>query len=77
MLITLSEMWSSQNCVSDQFIDASVLGGPKVVVVATLASISPATPYVFRSYELPVEAEQRAAKIGAHMGSSKHLAWQV
>jgi hypothetical protein len=66
-----------QNCVSDQLIDAAVLGGPKLVVVATLASFTPATPYVFRSYELPVEAEQRAAKMGACAGSSKHLVWQV
>ena len=66
-----------QNCVSDQLIDAAVLGGPKVVVVSTLSSVFPATPYVFRSYELPVEAEQHAARIGACAGSSKHLVWQV
>ena len=46
-------------------------------MVSTLSSVFPATPYVFRSYELPVEAEQHAARIGACTGSSKHLVWQV
>lgn len=63
--------------MSDQCIDATLLGGPKVLVVATLASVTPAVPYVFRSYELPLEAERRAAKIGGWAGSSKHLVWQV
>lgn len=42
----------SQGCLSDQFIDAACLGGPKVATVATLTSVSPATPYLFTNYEL-------------------------
>ena len=49
----------------------------QIVVVSTLASFTPASPFIFRSYELPVEAEQLAAKMGACAGSSKHLVWQV
>lgn len=49
----------------------------QIVVVSTLASFTPASPFIFRSYELPVEAEQLAAKMGACTGSSKHTVWQV
>ncbi len=66
-----------QGCVSDSFIDASILGGPKVFVVATLASMRPAEPFAFRSYELPLEVEQLAREMRACRGSSKHLVWQV
>lgn len=66
-----------QGCASNQFIDAACLGGPKVAVVSTLTSVSPATPFLFRNYELPLEAESRARRIGASSGSSKHLVWQT
>jgi hypothetical protein len=45
--------------------------------VATLASVTPAQPFVFRNYEVPLEADEAARAIRAHMGSSKHLVWQV
>ena len=63
--------------MSDQLIDTASLGGPKVVVVSTLTSVTPAAPFVFRNYELPLEAESLAHKIRACGGSSKHLLWQV
>eukprot|EP00798_Chlamydomonas_sp_ICE-L_P003407 gene3408-13451_t len=66
-----------KNCVSDQLIDAASLGTSKVMVVSTLASILPASPFLFRNYELPMESEQRAKKIQACSGSSKHLVWQA
>ena len=50
---------------------------PLTSVSSPQASFSPAAPFAFRSYELPVEAEQRAAKMGACGGSSKYLVWQV
>ena len=65
------------DCVSDQLIDASVLGGPKVAVVATLVSRQPCQPFVFRNYELPLEAERDAVRIGVGPGSSKHELWQA
>ena len=45
--------------------------------MSTLASSIPSAPYIFRSYELPMEAELQAAKIQACAGSSKHTIWQV
>ncbi|CAI7864988.1 unnamed protein product [Closterium sp. NIES-53] len=34
-------------------IDLAVKGGPKVFVVSTLVSVTPATPFVFRNYQYP------------------------
>lgn len=58
-------------------IDTAVLGGPKVFVVATLASQRPAAPYVMRNYELPFEAAPLAAQLRACDGSCRHHVWQV
>jgi hypothetical protein len=59
-------------------IDAVALGPvPKVAVVATLTSVMPAVPYVFRSYELPPGSEAEAARIAAYTGSSRFSVWQV
>ena len=33
--------------------DTACLNAPKVALVSTLASVSPAQPFVFRNYELP------------------------
>jgi hypothetical protein len=54
-----------------------VLGGPKVFVVATLASERPAAPFAFRNYELPEEAGPAAAALAACGGSCKHHVWEV
>eukprot|EP00897_Mesotaenium_endlicherianum_P003568 jgi/Mesen1/3239/ME000187S02402 len=37
----------------DLLIDSAPQGGPKVLVVATLVSVNPATPFVFRNYQYP------------------------
>jgi hypothetical protein len=66
-----------QGCVSDRLIDTAVLGGPKVFVVATLASARPAAPFAFRNYELPEEAAPAAAALAACGGSCKHHVWEV
>jgi hypothetical protein len=66
-----------QGCASDRLIDTAVLGGPKVFVVATLASERPAAPFAFRSYELPEEAGPAAAALAACGGSCKHHVWEV
>lgn len=59
-------------------IDAVALGAvPKVAVVATLTSVMPAVPYVFRSYELPPGSEAEAVRMAAYTGSSRFSVWQV
>ncbi len=45
--------------------------------MATLVSLSPASPVLFTSYELPPEAEPAAAALRAVPGTSRHLLWQV
>ncbi len=45
--------------------------------MATLASVTPAQPFVFRNYELPLEADELARGMRASMGSSRHYVWQV
>lgn len=66
-------------CVEDMTVDASWLGGPKVFGCATHASISPAQPYIFRTYEFPPDeaSRQRAERLSLHDGSSKHRVWQA
>ena len=46
-------------------------------MVATLASACPATPYVFRNYEHPLESAPQAARMHALPGSSAHEVWQA
>lgn len=53
------------------------MGGPKVFVVATLASSRPASPFAFRNYELPDEATPIAEQLSACAGSCKHHVWEV
>jgi hypothetical protein len=53
------------------------MGGPKVFVVATLASSRPAAPFAFRNYELPDEATPIADQLAACSGSCKHHVWEV
>ena len=42
-------------------IDTGLMPGPKVFVVATLVSVNPAAPYVFRNYEYPAGMEDAAS----------------
>lgn len=67
----------TQGCASDRLIDTAVMGGPKVFVVATLASVRPASPFAFRNYELPDEATPIAEQLAACAGSCKHHVWEV
>eukprot|EP00775_Hariotina_reticulata_P011345 gene11345-11494_t len=64
-------------CPSDRLIDTAIMGGPKVFVVATLASARPAAPFAFRNYELPDEAAPAAAALAACAGSCKHHVWEA
>jgi len=64
--------------VGDRLIDTAALEGcPKLVFVSTLASVSPAQPFVFRNFELPLEAAGAAAELCASAASSKYLLWQA
>lgn len=64
-------------CLSDTLIDTAALDVPKIALVSTLASFSPATPYVFRNYELPILSSNKRDKVPLHPGSSKHAVWQA
>ena len=57
--------------------DTAAFKGPKVALVSTLSSMSPAPPFVFRNYQLPLASEALAGEIGAHAGSCKHPVWQA
>jgi hypothetical protein len=69
----------SLGCVDDMMIDAAWLGGPHVFGCATESSVTPAKPFVFRSYEFPPgqETSLRAKKLAMHAGTSKHKLWQA
>jgi predicted acylesterase/phospholipase RssA len=64
-------------CPSDSLIDTACLDVPKIALVSTLASTSPAMPFVFRNYELPVALSGDREKICYHNGSSNHAVWQA
>lgn len=65
--------------MDDRLIDAAGLGGPKVFGCATESSVSPARPFVFRTYEFPPGAETivRAKRLALQVGSSMHHLWQA
>jgi hypothetical protein len=46
-------------------------------VVATLASMTPAEPFIFRNYEYPLSATPLQRKLMAAPGSSSHQVWQA
>ena len=60
------------------FVDAGLLGGPKVFVVSTLVRAIPATPFLFRNYEYPEEMmdDDGYSVHDAIPGSCKHRLWQ-
>lgn len=62
----------SFQCLASLPADTAVLG-PKVALVSTLSSLSPA--FLFRTYQLPHGSEALAAQIGAHAGKPCALAW--
>ncbi len=57
--------------------DTIGLNTPAVALVSTLASVTPAPPFVFRTYQLPPGSEALADQLGAHGGSCKHPVWQA
>ncbi|KAJ9566706.1 hypothetical protein OSB04_002672 [Centaurea solstitialis] len=77
----------------DLLIDSAVKNIPKVIVISTLVSVSPAQPYIFRNYQYPsgtLEAPltisenlatsagaELGLKRGAYMGSCRHHIWQA
>ena len=68
-----------RRCINDTLIDASWLAGPAVFGCATDTSVSPARPYIFRTYEFPPgpDTERRAQRLALHDGSSRHHVWQA
>ena len=64
-------------CASDTLIDTAALDVPRVSLVSTLASSSPAVPFVFRNYELPISSAKDREAMCYHAGSSKHVVWQA
>ena len=46
-------------------------------VVATLASVTPAEPFLFRNYEHPLASTALGKKIQACPGSSSHQVWEA
>lgn len=63
--------------VGERMIDTTVLGGPHCFVVATLASVTPAVPYLFRNYEFPPGTSELRSAIKCCDGSSKALVWHA
>nr|GMD86050.1 phospholipase A I [Ipomoea batatas] len=75
----------------DLLIESAVKGIPKVFVVSTLVSVSPAQPFIFRNYQYPpgtpetaiggVGAATTGAQVGfkrnTFIGSCKHHVWQA
>ncbi|GMI72521.1 hypothetical protein like AT1G61850 [Hibiscus trionum] len=61
----------------DLLIETAVKNIPKVFLVSTLASVTPAQPFVFRNYQYPVGTpEAPLAMSESSVGSCKHLLWQ-
>ena len=46
-------------------------------VVATLASMTPAEPFVFRNYEYPLSSTPLAKRFMGCPGSSYHQVWEA
>lgn len=64
------------DCLSNTMIDTACLSSPKVALISTLASVCPATPFVFRNYEFSQSAAPLIAEGLAHQGSAKHQVWE-
>ncbi|XP_058093456.1 phospholipase A I isoform X2 [Magnolia sinica] len=86
----LKEMCADED--GDLLIESAVKGIPKVFVVATLVSVVPAQPFVFRNYQYPsgtpemplgtgdalmISGVGATARRGAFIGSCKHHIWQA
>lgn len=62
--------------IGSLYIDSAVCPGPKVFAAATLTSIAPAVPFIFRNYELPPPKRGSKLKDVRCLGSSKFDLWQ-
>ncbi|KAK9820032.1 hypothetical protein WJX72_005289 [[Myrmecia] bisecta] len=69
--------FGEEGCIGDTMIDTACLQVPKCFVVSTLASMTPAGPFIFRNFEHPPSSAQLARQIRGGMGSSRHLVWQA
>ncbi|KAK9861855.1 hypothetical protein WJX84_002096 [Apatococcus fuscideae] len=69
--------FEEQGCTVDRLIDTAALGRPKCFVVATLASMTPASAFLFRNYEHPRDPAPSPVPLETPRGSSKHEVWQA
>ena len=65
-------LWAS-GCVTGCDVDTVAL--TQCFVVATLASMTPAEPFLFRNYEYPADGQPSPTR--PPPGSSKHEVWQA
>lgn len=57
----------------EDLIDSSCLDAPKIALVSTLTSVSPAQPFIFRNYEYPITSNLASP----NLGSSSHRIWEA
>lgn len=79
--VTEFEAILREQCLLDgkevSLIDSAVANRPKVAVLATLVTIVPAEPYVFRNYQYPPStAAMGNPLIKPPLGSCRHHVWQ-
>lgn len=67
---------SRDSCLDNTFIDSACLPRPKVFAVATLSSVAPAVPFLFRNYEFPPGSERLVKDMKGPVGASKYKIWQ-
>ncbi|KAL3136744.1 hypothetical protein ABBQ38_005460 [Trebouxia sp. C0009 RCD-2024] len=84
-LLKTASQFEALGTIGNTMIDTACLNIPKCFVVATLASVTPAMPFIFRNYEYSPESQPPQAPAPANdeaslyelSGSSKHLVWQA
>ncbi|KAK9839624.1 hypothetical protein WJX81_001442 [Elliptochloris bilobata] len=69
--------FEAAGCIGSSMIDTACLDTPKCFVVATLVSMTPAEPFIFRNYEHPAASQRLAEQVCAPPGSSLHQVWQA
>jgi len=57
----------------EDLIDSACLDAPKIALVSTLTSVSPAQPFIFRNYEYPITSNL----VSRNLGSSSHRIWEA
>ncbi|KAL3158161.1 hypothetical protein ABBQ32_011753 [Trebouxia sp. C0010 RCD-2024] len=84
-LLKTASQFEALGTIGNTMIDTACLNIPKCFVVATLASVTPAMPFIFRNYEYSPDSQPPRASAPANDeaslyelgGSSKHLVWQA